>query len=94
MTPGMFEVLGIDLVGDAGVGLGYVATDLTAPGNWNERQWAARWRFRGRVVPEAAVFEDLADDVALAGLDEGDDLHGAVALRAAKWIGVASDLAG
>ena len=41
-----------------------------------------------RVVPESAVFEDLADEVRLMGLDEGDDLHGPAAFGAKQRIGL------
>ena len=37
-------------------------------------------------MPEAAVLEDLAEDFFLAGLDEGDDFHGAAALGAAQGV--------
>ncbi len=39
-------------------------------------------------MPESAVFEDLADGVALVGLDEGDDLHGPAALGAEERVGL------
>lgn len=34
------------------------------------------------------MFEDLADGIALAGLDEGDDPHGPAALGAKQWVGL------
>ena len=36
-------------------------------------------------MPEVAVLEDLADDVALLGLDGGDDLHAPAAGRRGRW---------
>ena len=41
-----------------------------------------------RVVPECAVFEDLADEVCLVGLDEGDAVHGPAALGAEERVGL------
>ena len=43
-------------------------------------------------MPQAAVFEDLSDDLALAGFDEGDDLHGPAALGAQKRVGLVDTL--
>ena len=39
-------------------------------------------------MPEAAVLEDLAGDVALIGFDEGGDLRGAAALGAEQRVGL------
>ncbi len=47
------------------------------------------WR---RVVPETAVFEDFADDLALPSFDEGDDLHGPAAAGTAQRVGVVDAL--
>ena len=47
------------------------------------------WRAaRGGVLPKAAMLEDFADDGLLVSLDEGDDLHGSAAARAAERVGV------
>jgi len=59
----MFEEVGIDLVGDAAIGL---RRRPHGPG-WAGNSGRAAW---WRILPEAAVFEDFADDVALMGLDE------------------------
>lgn len=37
------------------------------------------------IVPQAAVLQDLLDQIRLVGLDEGDDLHGAATVRAQQW---------
>ena len=39
-------------------------------------------------MPEVAVIEDLANDVALVGLDEGDDLHAPAAASAPQRVGM------
>ena len=39
-------------------------------------------------MPQVAVPEDLADDIALASFDEGDDLHGPAALGAEQRVGL------
>ena len=39
-------------------------------------------------MPQAAVFENLADEVRLMGLDEGDDLHGPAAFGAQQRVGL------
>ena len=35
-----------------------------------------------RILPEAAVLEDISDDLTLSRFDEGDDLHRRTAVRA------------
>ena len=51
------------------------------------------WRgTRRRVVPEAAMLQYLADYVVLAGLDEGNDLHPAPAMRARQGIDLVNAL--
>jgi len=62
---GVFEEVGVNLVGDAVV-------DFRHRPQW--LGWAGCLR-RGagwRVLPEAAVFEDLVDDLALPSLDVED----------------------
>ncbi len=39
-------------------------------------------------MPQVAVLEDLADDIALACFDDGDDHHGAAALGAEQRFGL------
>ena len=78
-SAGVFEEVGIGLEGEAGV----------QRANW--AGWRCRRR-RGRpgrwLVPQAAVLEDLADHVTLAGLNEGDDLHGGPAAGTAEGVGL------
>jgi hypothetical protein len=38
------------------------------------------------------MFEDLSDDGRLVSLDEGDDLHGSAAARAAERVGLVNAL--
>ena len=57
----MFEEVGIDLVGDAVIGFRHRPHGL----GWAGFPGRAAW---GRILPEAAVLEDLADDVVLMGL--------------------------
>jgi len=81
LAAGVFEVIGIDLVAHASVGLGHWTSGCSRPGapgtpTGARRRPGRRSRRRWRVLPQAAVFEDLADDLALTGFDEGDDLHG------------------
>jgi len=77
----MFEEVGIDLVGDAAIGVMRRPRGL----GWAGLPGRGAW---GRIVPEPAMLEDLAYDVALAGLDNGDDLHGPTAARATERVGV------
>ncbi len=85
LAAGVFEELGIRLAGDAGIRIGHLP-------NWLGWAGSIGRGAGGRVLPEPAVFEDLADDVALVGLDEGDDLHGAAAARAAQRVGLVDAL--
>ena len=78
LAPGVLEVFRFDLVAHAGVGLGDCTARCGTPGS--------PMRARRRVLPEAAVFEDLADDLTLAGFDESDDLHGPAALGAQQRV--------
>ena len=92
--PGVFNVVGIDFVTDAGIGLGHGAAWLVNPGlpcgSWGRSgRLFSGW---GWVLPEAAVFEDAADEIALAGFDEGDDLHGAAALGTQQRVGLVNAL--
>ena len=77
----MFEVVRINLMAEAGVGFRDQANWL---GCWHRFGWSTG----GWIVPEAAVLEDFADGIALAGLDEDDDFHGSAALRAEERVGV------
>jgi hypothetical protein len=43
-------------------------------------------------VPQAAVLEDFADDLFLAGHDEGDDFHRSAAFWAAQRVGLVDAL--
>ena len=79
--PDVFEEVGVDFARSTGIGIGRVAARRS-------RLRRPRRGARGRVVPEAAVFENLADGIALMGFDEGDDLHGTAALGAAQRIGL------
>ena len=63
---GIFQEVGVNFVADAGVG---VWRRPNGPGSAT-RSW--RVAGGGRVLPEAAVFEDLADGFALMGFDQGD----------------------
>jgi hypothetical protein len=55
--------------------------------------WRGLWRPAcGRLVPEAAVLEDLSDHFFLASLDEGDDFHGSAAFWAAERVGLVDAL--
>ena len=65
----MFEVVRINLMAEAGVGF---RDQANWPGCWNRFGWSTG----GWVVPEAAMLEDFADGIALAGFNEGDDFHG------------------
>ena len=85
LAAGVFEELGIRLAGDAGIRIGHLP-------NWLGWAGSIGRGAGGRVLPEPPVFEDLADDVALVGLDEGDDLHGAAAARAAQRGGLVDAL--
>ena len=77
----MFEEVGIDFVVEAGVA-------LRDGSNWPGGEWGLGRGAGGRVVPEAAMLENFADDLALASLDEGDDFHLSAALGAAERVGV------
>jgi len=84
---GASEELGIYLVGDRGGdrrGAGLAIRDRLSWPGWVGAQRRASGR---RVRPEPAVFEDLADHVALLSFDEADDLHRRAALGAPKRVG-------
>ena len=79
----VFEEIRIDFHAVAGA-LG----EPLGRGDWG-RSGRRAWRGTGwGGVPEVAVLEDFFDHVGLAGLDEGDDLHGAAALGAQEGVGV------
>lgn len=64
----VLQEVGIDLVGDSRIRSGQRDRPNCLGG------WQGLGRRPGRrVVPESAVFEDLANGVALVGFDEGDD---------------------
>ena len=56
--------------------------------SWPGCAWGLRRGAGWGVLPEAAVFEDLVDDLALPSFDKGDDLHGPTALGAEQRVGL------
>ena len=65
----MFQEVRIGFVRDAAIGV------MRRPGGlgWAGLPGRGAW---WRIVPEPAVLEDLADHVALMGLDDGDENKG------------------
>ena len=77
----MFDEVGIGFVRDAAIGFMRLLHSLGRAGLPGRATW-------GRIVPEPAVLENLPYNVALVGLDSGDDLHGSAAVGTAEGIGV------
>ena len=85
LFPGQFKLvahgLAVKVLEIIGVHLDYIrASRFRQRANWLgcRRRRRTRWC----VVPEAAVLEDFADHVVLAGFDVGNSFHRAAALRA------------
>ena len=81
LTADMFEEVAIDLAGGAAIGL----RRWPRAAGWAGSPGRAAW---WRIVPQTTVSEDLADNLALMGLDDGDDFHGAAALGATQRVGL------
>ncbi len=90
---GLVELLATGVVEEVAVGLiGEARIALDCPAKSLGRRWRPGRGTGRRVVPQAAVLEDLADDVFLAGFDEGDDLDDAAALGATQGVGLVDAL--
>ena len=81
LAEGVFQEVGIDFVRQPGIR----DVGLAACLGWAGRSGRAAGR---RVLPKPATLQDLADDVVLAGVDEGDYLHGPAATGAQEGVGL------
>jgi len=90
---GLVELLAMDVVEEIQVGhAGEAGVECRGwPNGLGVWRRSGR-RAGGRIVPQAAVLEDFADDLFLAGHDEGDDFHRSAAFWAAQRVGLVDAL--